>query len=445
MGKRYFKRLLARLEKRAKALDERVSAATDVEEVRSLTAQRDELNAEIEDVKAELADIEASEKRAAEEDAETRAVPPANAEVHNAGITASFATPAAATQSRTSEDVLESMEYRTAFMHYIQRGTPIPAELRARAEESYRSQPLQMRAGGAIDTGDMGAVIPITIMREVINTVRKRYGNLYDKVTKLSVPGGVEFPIGELQADFSWITEDTVSAEKDIGEVSRVSFKYNTAEIRIAQTFLSWVLSVPEFESKTSEVIALAYRKAMDKGVVKGTGNGQMLGILNDTRVTTLAGHTIALTAAEFNNWTAWRKKFFAKLPLGYRNGEFIFPLSTVDSYLETMADSNNNPIFRQATGLTVNDGDARDPNGTFFGRRISLVEPDILPDFDTANTNDVIGIFWQPEEYAINENFGFMMRRYFDDNRNKWIDKAITVVDGKVLNPYGIYLITKG
>jgi HK97 family phage major capsid protein len=302
----------------------------------------------------------------------------------------------------------------------------------------------QLRAGDAINTGNTGAVIPITVMREVINTVRKRYGNLYSKVTKLAVPGAVDFPIGELIAEFDWITESTVSPEKEAGPVGTVSFKYNTAEIRIAQTFLSAILSIDAFEAKISEVIALAYLRAMDKGIVKGTGNGQMLGILNDPRVTNLAGHTIALTAAEINNWTAWRKKFFAKLPLGYRSGEFIFNAGTVDAYLETMADANNNPIFRQATGLEVNDGDAMNPSGRFFGRAISLVEPDVLVDFDTASSNDPIGIFWQPEEYAINENFGFMMRRYFDENRNKWINKAITVVDGKVLNPNGIYIITK-
>ena len=108
------------------------------------------------------------------------------------------------------------------------------------------------------------------------------------------------------------------------------------------------------------------------------------------------------------------------------------------------MADANNNPIFKQASGLEVNDGDARDPNGRFFGRNISLVEPDILSDFDTARAGDVIGIFYQPEEYAINENFGFTMRRYFDEENNEWVDKALVVVDGKVLNPNGIWIIKK-
>jgi HK97 family phage major capsid protein len=184
--------------------------------------------------------------------------------------------------------------------------------------------------------------------------------------------------------------------------------------------------------------------QAMDTGIVKGTGKGQMLGILNDPRVMNQEGHIIELTAADINNWTAWRKKFFAKLPLGYRAGEFIFPLGTVDAYLETMADANNNPIFRQATGLEVNDGDLRNPNGRFFGREVSLVEPDIIADFDAAEVGDVIGVFWQPNEYAINTNMAFGMRRYFDEERNEWVNKMLTVVDGKVLNPKGFYIFKK-
>jgi hypothetical protein len=55
------------------------------------------------------------------------------------------------------------------------------------------------------------------------------------------------------------------------------------------------------------------------------------------------------------------------------------------------------------------------------------------------------IGLFWQPQEYAINENFGFTMRRYFDEELNEWVDKALIVVDGKVLNPNGFVKIIKG
>ena len=426
---------LEELSKKRDDIEKRVQASESIDEVRALGAQLEDIKRQIAERQEELTAIADEAKRSAE--------PPAQAHPVNAGIVASFG--ASAPAQRQDENILESKEYRVAFMRYFQRGIPIPDDMRARvAAVMADTMPTHQRAGDAINTGNTGAVIPVTVMREVINTIRKRYGNLYSKVTKLAVPGAVEFPVGELQVSFSWITETTVSPEQEIGPVASISFNYYTAELRIAQTFLSSILSIDAFEAKVGEVIAVAYLKAMDTGIVKGTGIGQMTGILSDARVTGAAGHTISMSAADISNWQAWRKKFFAKLPLGYRSGEFIFNLGTVDAYLETMADANNNPIFRQATGLEVNDGDAYDPNGRFFGRSISLVEPDILPDFDSASSSDIIGIFWQPEEYAINENYGFMMRRYYDEDRNKWITKALTVVDGKVLNPTGYYLIAK-
>lgn len=408
------------LEKKAR-IEARCAASTDVAEVRSLTEELSDVKAEINETQAELDAIEA-EERAAEAEAEKRESVPASAELRNGSVVGTFKAPEA---EQRSEDKTETMEYRSAFMSYIQKGTPMPAE---------------KRDGAVISTADTGVAIPITVMNEVINTVRKRYGNLYSKVRKTNVAGGVKYPIGSLQASFKWINESTVSPRQKTDKLGSVMFEYNTAEIRIAQTFLSQILTVPAFEAELARIIAVAYLQAMDNGIVNGSGEGAMLGILNDARVT----NVVEMTAADMSDWTKWRKNFFAKLPLGYRAGEFIFAASTVDAYLETMADNNNNPIFRQATGLEVNDGDAMNPNGRFFGREIALVEEDILPDFDTASNADVIGIYWQPNEYAINENFGFTMRRYFDEETNEWVDKALTVVDGKVLNPTGFYLIKK-
>ena len=396
-------------------LVERSQKSEDLAEVRSIQAQIDEVNADLRDIEESLADLD----KKSEEPVQRGAEIPAAAQKVNGSTVATFEAKA---QKRADEHPLESMEYRKAFMAYVQKGTEIPAEF---------------RNGDTISTAESGAAIPLTIINDVVNTVKVRYGNLYSKVRKISVPGGVEIPVGQLRASFKWISESTVSPR----QLGKVSFAYNTAEIRISQTFLSQLLTLSSFEAKITEVIVEAYLEAMDYGIVNGSGDGAMLGILNDPRVT----NTITMTAAQINNWTKWRKDFFAKLPLGYRGGEFIFPVGTVDAYLETMADSNNNPIFKQTSGLEVNDGDIANPGGRFFGREISLVEPDIIADFDTASPGDVIGIYWQPEEYAINENFGFTMRRYFDEETNEWVDKAIVVVDGKVINPTGYYKIIKG
>lgn len=418
MRKKILEKRLQRLQTKKNSLKERALASTDAAEVRSINDQLAEINEEMDDIREEIEAIEA-EERQANPPAANEPIP-AGAQEVNGQIRGTF------TQERQDVDPLSSMEYRQAFRNYVVNGTPIPAEL---------------RAGNAISTADTGEAIPMTIMNEVINTVRKRYGNLYSKVRKISVQGGVKYPIGALSATFKWITESTVSPRQKLNKLGSVTFGYNTAEIRISQTFLSRIVTLSAFEAEITRVIAIAYLQAMDEGIVNGSGDGAMLGILNDPRVT----NTVTMTAAQMADWTQWRKRFFSSLPLGYRSGEFIFPLSTVESYLETMADSNNNPIFRQATGLEVNDGDAQNPNGRFFGRAISLVEEDILPDFDTANSSDVIGIYWQPEEYAINENFGFTVRRYFDEETNEWVDKALVVVDGKVLNPTGYVKILKG
>lgn len=414
MHKKALEKRLNRLETKKNTLVQRAMTSTDADEVRSINEQIADLNEEINETR-EMLD--------AEETTETRSTVPADAQLVNGSILGAFGQKVEE-EKREEANPTESMEYRSAFMAYVQKGTP-----------------MTKRNGEVISTAETGAAIPITVMNDVINTVRKRYGNLYNKVRKISVKGGVEFPVGALQATFKWISEATVSPRQKVGKLGKVSFGYHTAEIRVAQTFLEQILTLSSFEARLAEVIAIAYLQAMDYAIVNGTGEGSMLGILNDPRVT----NTVELTASDINNWTAWRKKFFAKLPLGYKAGEFIFPLSTVESYLETMADSNNNPIFRQATGLEVNDGDAMAPNGRFFGRAISLVEEDIIADFDTAEKGDVIGIFWQPEEYAVNENFGFTMRRYMDEETNEWVNKALVVVDGKVLNPTGYVKLIKG
>lgn len=420
------KRMQRLLAKKAK-LTERCDASTDVNEVRSLTEQLDDVNSEIAETQEELDAIE-EEERQAELELESRSNPPANATLVNGNIVGSFSTPAPATQTRENVDPFDTLEYRMAFKRYAQTGEAIPANL-------------VQRDNMAANTTQLGATIPTTVLNEFINEIRVVYGQLYDKVRKMNIQGGVKVPIAELQATFKWVTENTVAPREDGGKIDEyVEFSYNLAEIRVSQTLLSSIVALDIFEREIVRIMVIAYRQAMDLAIMKGTGQGQPLGILNDSRVT----NVIEMTEADFDNWVQWKKKFFAKLPLGYRAGEFIFPLATIDAHLETMRDNNNNPIYRETAGLEVNDGDATNPNGRFFGRSVSIVEPDVITDFDTASAGDVVGVFWQPNEYAINTQLQFGMKRYFDEERNEWVNKMLTIVDGKVLNPKGIWIIKK-
>lgn len=414
LEKRY-KALLARREE----LQTRSAAAQTADEVRACIEELQAVDTELAEVKAEL-DAGEPEQRVASV--------PATATRVNGGIVGAYhmnnGAPAQTEQRETT--VSESMEYRSAFRQFVINGTPIPAEL---------------RAGDAISTTDTQAAIPLTIVREIMNTVRVRYGNLYRKVRKLAVQGGVEFPVGALEANFHWITEKTVAPTETIGALGTVSFKYHTAEIRIAQSFLSSVVTLPAFEAEIARQIVIAYMKLMDIAIVKGTGNGQPLGLAVDPRVT----NVITMTEAQISDWTKWLSRVFSAIVPGYRGGEFIMSYSTVDKYLRTMKDNNNRPLYYEAAGLEVNDMDDADPSARFYGHKVSLVENAVLPDFDTANSGDVICIYWIPEiSYAINENYSFTMRRYYNEETNEWIDKALVVVDGKVLNPASVYLIKK-
>lgn len=310
-----------------------------------------------------------------------------------------------------------------------QRGTPVPADL-------------IQRAGG--DPGpsvadDIGLIIPTTIMNEFIKEVEKVYGQIYSKVRKINVKGGVKFPISDLKANFKWITETTVSPRQKAGDIKEyIEFSYNIGEIRVSQTLLSNVLSLSLFESEITRIMVEAYVKAMDYNIFWGTGNGQMLGVFNDARVT----NVIELTEKEFSDWKSWRKKLFAVIPLSLRGkGEFVFPASTVEGNLLTMHDELNRPLFREATENTFTDSSTA---GRFFGRDVTLVEPDIIGDFDTASGGDIVGLFWVPSDYVINTQLQFGMKRYFDDESNQWVNKGLTIVDGKMLDTKSCYIIKK-
>lgn len=422
MRKKFLEKRMLRLKAKKETLTKRALASEDANEVRSINDEIAEINEEIAETQEELDAI------AADEAEETRSNPPANAQHINArivGNTVGTFEP----QKRESEDPYGTMEYRTAFKNYVQRGTPIPANLIQRAGGD----------SGPSVTEDIGLIIPSTIMNEFIKDVQKVYGQIYSKVRKLNIKGGVKFPISDLKANFKWITETTVSPRQKAGDIKEyIEFSYNIGEIRVSQTLLSNIVSLNLFESEITRIMVEAYVEAMDKGIFWGTGNGQMLGIFNDPRVT----NVVEFTAAEFADWKAWRKKLFATIPLSLRGkGEFVFPASTVESNLMTMEDGVGRPLFREATDLTFTDSST---SGRFFGRDVTLVEPDVIGDFETASAGDIIGLFWVPTDYAINTQLQFGMKRYFDEETNQYVNKGLTIVDGKMLDTKCCYIIKK-
>lgn len=413
--KKVLQKRMQRLLDKKKKLVERSQASTDINEVRSINEQLEDINEDITDVQDEL--------DALEDDEPTEPAEPTPAEptARNFNPMASFST-VQPTEQRTG-NALDSIEYRNAFMKYVQTGK---WEYEKRADET-------------LITSDVGKIIPNTIMNEFIKEL-KVYGNLYNKVRKLNVKGGVEFPIEDLVPTVSWITETTVSETQKVPEINQsISFGYHIVEARLAQSLLSQVVSLNYLETEMARLLAEAFVKEFDRVILKGTGSGQPLGILNDSRV--LATNKIAFTSAELADWTKWRTKFFAKIPLAYRGGQGIFVTTAAnwETYFMTLKDANNRPLGNETFG--IQDGAA---TCRFAGREVVLVEPDILSDYDAADSGEAFAIYLKPTDYAINTNLQIGFKRWFDDDKNKYFNKGLCIMDGKLLDVNSVYVFTK-
>ena len=337
-------------------------------------------------------------------------------------------------QSLTGVEARKSMEYRKAFMEYVQKGT--------------HADVLQTSQRAAIGVAqDLGVLLPETIVQTVIEELKGKYGQLYNKVSKWNFQGGVKVPVGSFGATFKRITETTVSDRQSAGAVTGyIQFTYNIGEIRIARTLLQEVLSVEVFEEKVANVIVEAYVKAMDEEIMTGVaGNNQCEGILTEAAKTNsriAADHIIEFTDAEMKDWKEWQKKLFAIIPLEMRgeSPEFVMTPNTYEANIKTLVDDNNRPVYSE----TYNPVDGAE-TARFKGREVTFVEDDILKSFNDAANDEFFGMYWVPEKaYAINTNMQFEMIHYFDQETNQYVDKALVINDGKVLDPKYLYLLKK-
>lgn len=319
----------------------------------------------------------------------------------------------------------DEMIERKAFMDYVTTGT-VSGSIK--------------RAGTAGTGADLGILIPNHVQQEIIKEIEGTYGTLYNSVKHLNLPGGVQYPVGSFDATFKRITEDTVSDRQKAGSITgSVTFGYKIGEIRLARTLLQQVLSVPAFEAEFAKVVAKAFLKAIDLEILNGKeASNECEGITTNANV-----KTITLSAADMADWKAIQKKVFAKFPLGFKNKSYEFVMSngTWEGNFKTLADENGRAVYTEGYALTSDM-----PTLRLKGKPVSLVEKDLLGDFDDASTGDVFAIAWVPSEaYAINSNMQFSTVKYFDHETNQEVTKALVINDGKVLRPDLIYLIKKG
>lgn len=351
------------------------------------------------------------------------------------GIPEETFTPAAQNPSseqrqkpNAEEDPTATLEYRKAFMNFMKTGA---------MSDTLRTVSTEIRADAVTTTTDVSAVVPTTILEEVIKKMQV-YGQLFSRVRKLNIRGGVEVPILSVKPVATRINQTTVSDRHKLVINQKVSFSYYGLECKIATSLVADATTLEIFEQTVIELIAEAMIKKQEQEIVSGTGTGEALGMTVDPRVP--AANVVTLTPEEFASWSDWKKKVFARMPLAYKAGAtFLMASGTFEGHIDGMVDANGQPIGRVNYGIT-NGAQER-----FGGKEVILVEDDIIANYDDAADGDVVAVFCNLQNYAINSNMQMMMFRYLDHDTNQWVDKAYLISDGKLLDPNGVVIIKKG
>lgn len=414
--KKYFLKRKKQLNKAIEETRDRIQNSTDANEVRELGPTLQGLMDELAEVDAKLAELDdqdqAGDDQQQDQADNSRGVNPMH-EFRNRG------TYNTQQRQQQTDDPYDTVEYRTAFMNFICRGTAIP---------------MNLREAGTTTISDTSAVVPTSILHEIVKEMRG-YGEIWNRVRKLNIQGGVQVPIITLFPEANWVGEGK-SEDQKIGANENVMFSYHGLECKIAQSLLVNVTTLDVFQQEFTVLAAEAIVEKLEISIFTGDGNGKCLGVLNDARVP--AANKITMTDEEFNSWSGWKKKVFAKMKKKYRKGAFTMAQGTFDGYIDGMVDQNGQPIGR------VNYGTAGAETYRFGGKEVLTVEENVLPAYENANSGDVVAVFVDWSKYGVNSNMQLTVVKWTDHDNNVVKNKAIMIVDGKLIDAAGCLLIKK-
>ncbi len=311
----------------------------------------------------------------------------------------------------------DSIEYRNAFMAYVTSG-------------GKKDIPVAYRAAGPTTTGDIGAVIPNTIVQKIIEKLQAS-GMILREVTQTSLRGGVTYPQSTVKPVAKWVAEGATS-EKQKKTVTGITFAYHKLRCAVSMTLEAETTSLAVFEQAIISNIAEAMIIGLEKGIVGGSGTGQPQGIIKETvpadRVITV---TKALTYADVVNAEA-------ALPQAYEpNAKWVMTKKTFMTFVG-QTDSAGQPIAR------VNYGTTGAPERYILGRPVICC--DYLEALSASTAKDtVVAFLFDLRNYAINTNYKMGLKKYEDNETDDQVLKSILLADGKVIDNNGLVLVKAG
>lgn len=386
---------------------DRARETENIEELRSYNSKIDELNQEIEELRTMISELES-------ENAEHFV---AEGEVRQAPISGNIVMSSAVGTNELRNINQEDLEERQAFMNYVLKGkTP------------------EQRENQVSKISDAGATVPNTVLNRIVEKLRV-YGNIFSRISITNIKGGVEIPTKSAKPTAQWVAEGNVADTQKNAVDGKISFSYHKLQIRVAVTLEADTVSLAIFEDNIVDNCYEAMVVAIEDAIINGTGSGQPLGIIKDTKIKT--EQKIKVKASEIQKYDVW-SKIFAKLPLSKRQGSVLIVNSeTFEGDLMGMTDSNGQPVARVNIGLNGED------KQVFKGKEVVMVESS-LPSFEACTANNVFGIIVNLKDYMLNTNLQMALKRYFDEDTDQYITKSTMIADGKLADTQGVLLLTK-
>ena len=311
-----------------------------------------------------------------------------------------------------TETGLNSLEYRNAFMNYVQQGV---------VSEALRNE------NATTTTSTAGAVIPTVVLDRIIAKLEAE-SVMYNLVTKTNYKGGLSIPTVSVKPTASWVNENAGSEKKAITTGS-ITFAYHKLRIAIAASLEVETMSLSAFETFVVNLIGTAMANAIDDAIINGNGTTQPLGILNNAsgKQAVVSGQLLTVAKGAGLSYSVLVNAE-AVLPSQYENGAvWIMSKKSFMSFMG-MVDDDGQPIAR------VNYGLGGKPERYLLGREVVIT--DKVADFVASPSADTTfaGIV-NPKDYILNINLNLTVKQYEDNDTDATIRKAVMLVDGKLVD----------
>lgn len=314
-------------------------------------------------------------------------------------------------------ELLNSTEYRTAFMRNVLAGEAIPEKFR--------------NADANTKTSDVSAVIPTTIMQKIVEKLES-HGEILSLVTKTSYPGGLTVPTSSAKPTASWVTEGSGS-DKQKKSTGSITFSYYKLRCAISVSLEVDVVSLDFFENVFVNQVTEAMIAALETAIINGTGSGQPKGILKETVVT---GQNVDIAkTGSITYKTLWDMK--KAVPSGYRDKVRWFMNYSTFCDIMGLTDNAGQPIARINYGLS---GGAQ---ASLIGTPVTF--SDDISAYEAAPTADtVVAFLFNPSDYILNTNYAMTVKQYEDNDTENKITKAVMLADGKTVDKNSLVTLTK-